>query len=366
MVLTPESRRRFSGVAWPMQVQAQTCENRAGGRMNEETMLKQRGTAWRRLQDLTGKAGHSFKRLSDEELEEFVRLYRQTSADLAYLTTHSSNESVVQYLNAVVGRAYSQLYREQYVPWGRRIADGMLAATETVRRRKWYLFVAVAIFFVAAFVSAGLLSYSDDFRAFYIPDDPISQEMFERWKSGEHNERTGGESILMTSFYASNNPRVSIIANAVSTVSFGVLTVVIMWSNGAMMGALAYEMAGVGRLGHLIVSIAPHGVTELGGIFMAGAGGFVLAAALIRPGRRSRGEALRIAGKDAFVLVVLSIVMTLLAAPIEGFLSFDPRIPEWIKAGVGVLTLAGWTAFFVGYGRNREPRSVEGSEEPAR
>ncbi|MCH7944987.1 MAG: stage II sporulation protein M [Armatimonadetes bacterium] len=332
--------------------------------MNEETMLKQRGPAWRRLQDLTGKAGHSFKRLTDEELEEFVRLYRQTSADLAYLTTHSSNESVVQYLNAVVGRAYSQLYREQYVPWGRRIADGMLAAAETVRRRRWYLFVAVVLFFAAAFVSAGLLSYSDDFRAFYIP--PGMEENFEAWKSGEFEQRTGGESVLYTGFYASNNPGVAIVANAVSTVSFGLMTVVMMWSNGAMIGALAFEMAGVGKLGHLIVSIAPHGVTELGGIFMAAAGGFVLAAALIRPGRRSRGEALRIAGKDAFVLVVLSIVMTLLAAPIEGFLSFDPRIPDWVKAGVGVLTLAAWTAFFVGYGRNPEPRSVEGSEEPAR
>lgn len=332
--------------------------------MNEETMLKQRGPAWRRLQELTGKAGHSFKRLTDDELEEFVRLYRQTSADLAFLTTHSSNESVVQYLNSVVGRAYSQLYREQYVPWGRRIADGMLAATETVRRRKWYFFVAVGLFFVAAFVSAGLLSYSDEFRAFYIP--PEMEEGFEGWKSGQFDQRTGGESVLMTGLYAGHNPTVSIMANAVSTVSFGILTVMIVWMNGAIMGALAFEMATVGRLDHLIVSIAPHGVTELGGIFMAAAGGFVLAAALIRPGRRSRGEALRIAGKDAFVLVVLSIVMTLLAAPIEGFLSFDPRIPDWVKAGVGVLTLAGWTAFFVGYGRNRESRSVEGSEEPAR
>ena len=230
--------------------------------------------------------------------------------------------------------------------------------------RKWYVLVAVVLFFAAAFVSAGLLSYSDDFRAFYIPAG--AEENFEAWKSGEFDQRTGGEGVFMTGLYAGHNPTVAILANAVSTVSFGILTVVMMWTNGAIMGALAFEMAGVGKLGHLIVSIAPHGVTELGGIFMAGAGGFVLAAALIRPGRRSRGEALRIAGKDAFVLVVLSIVMTLLAAPIEGFLSFDPRIPDWIKAGVGLLTLAAWTAFFVGYGQNREPRSVEGSEEPAR
>ena len=332
--------------------------------MNEETMLRERGPAWRRLQDLTGKAGHSFKRLDDEELEEFVRLYRQTSADLAFLTTHSSNESVVQYLNAVVGRAYSHLYREKHTPWGRRLADGLAMAAQTVRRRRWYLVATIGLFFMAAFVSAGLLAYSDDFRAFYIP--PGMEANFESWKSGGFERRTGGEGAMMTGFYAGHNPVVAIMVNAVSTVSFGIMTVVLMWSNGAIMGALAFEMVGVGKLGHLIVSIAPHGVTELGGIFMAGAGGFVLAAALIRPGRRSRGEALRIAGKDAFVLVVLSIIMTLLAAPIEGFLSFDPLVPNWIKAGVAVLTLAGWTAFFVGYGRNPSSNLVEGSEELAR
>jgi uncharacterized membrane protein SpoIIM required for sporulation len=130
-----------------------------------------------------------------------------------------------------------------------------------------------------------------------------------------------------------------------------------------MLGALGYEMASVGKLDHLLASVAPHGVTEMGGIFMAGAGGFVLAAALIRPGRRSRAEALRIAGKDAFVLVVLSIVMTLLAAPIEGFFSFDPRIPGWLKTSVALFTLFGWLAFFIGFGRKR---SVQGAEGPAR
>ena len=36
--------------------------------MNEEAILRSRGPNWRRLQELTTKAGYSFRRLSDEEL----------------------------------------------------------------------------------------------------------------------------------------------------------------------------------------------------------------------------------------------------------------------------------------------------------
>ena len=324
--------------------------------MNEEAILRDRGQSWKRLQELTSKAGHRFKRLSDQELEEFVRLYRQTSADLAFLTTHSSNESVVQYLNAVVGQAYSQLYREPYRPWGQKILDALQTAAETVRRRRYALCIAIGIFFAGAFLTSGLLSYSDDFRQFYIPENDPN---WEAWKSGTHDQRTGGEGIMMTGFYASNNPRVSIITNAVSVVSFGVFTTYLLWTNGVMLGALGHDTASTGNLDFLVLSIAPHGVTEMGGIFMAGAGGFVLAAALIMPGRRSRGDALRLAGKDAFVFLILSILMTLMAAPIEGFFSFDPRIPLWMKGFVAGLTLVGWVAFFAGFGRRS---SIEGAE----
>jgi uncharacterized membrane protein SpoIIM required for sporulation len=332
--------------------------------MNEETMLQQRGRSWRRLQDLTAKAGHSFRKLDDAELDEFVRLYRQASADLAFLTTRSSNESVVQYLNAVVGQAYSQLYREPYRPWGQKVSDALCVAAETVRRRAWAFALAFGIFLAAIFTSAGLLAYSDDYRDFYIPQDPGMRESFEAWKTGDMDPRTGGEGVMATAFYASNNPKVSIITNAVSLVSFGVMTAVLLWANGTMMGALSYEMVGVGKLDHLLTWVAPHGVTELGGIFMAGAGGFVLAAALIAPGRRSRGQALKIAGKDAFVFAMLSVIMTLLAAPVEGFFSFDPRVPDWLKLVFAGATLAGWLAFFIWFGRGRQ--SIECAEQPAR
>lgn len=333
--------------------------------MNEEAMLKQRGAGWKRLHELSTKAGHTFKRLTPRELEEFVRLYRQTSADLAYLTTRSSNESVVTYLNEIVGRAYSQLYREPYRPWVQRLGDAVAAGAITVRRRRWAVFASIGIFLLGAVVSSGLLAYSDEFRDFYVPDDG-TRSLFEHWKSAEFDPRTEDESSMMTAFYASHNPRVAILTNAAGAVSFGLVTTFLLWTNGIMLGALGFEMFGVGKLGFLLSSILPHGVTEMGGIFMAGAGGLLMGCALIRPGNRSRAIALREAGKDAFVFVLLSILMTLLAAPIEGFFSFDPRVPQWSKVLVAAVTFVAWMLYFGTYARGQENASIEGAEGPVR
>ena len=49
----------------------------------------------------------------------------------------------------------------------------------------------------------------------------------------------------------------------------------------------------------------------------------------------------------------------------EGFFSFDPRIPDWLKVTFAAGTLAAWLAFFTMYGRARSQASVQGAEEAA-
>ena len=76
--------------------------------------------------------------------------------------------------------------------------------------------------------------------------------------------------------------------------------------------------------------------------------------ALICPGRRKRGEALALAGKDAIVLLATSIVMMFIAAPFEGYFSFNPNIPDAVKLIVAVLVASAWAAFWMGFGRTSD------------
>lgn len=82
---------------------------------------------------------------------------------------------------------------------------------------------------------------------------------------------------------------------------------------------------------------------------------------MIAPGRRPRGEALREAGRDAIVLLATSVVLMFIAAPIEGFFSFNPSVPVWAKVALATGSAVGWTFFWTGYGREAEPPALNPS-----
>ena len=318
---------------------------------NEEEYLGRRIQGWQRLAGLCDKASRSFRDLNGAEIIEYVRLYRQASGDLAFLSAASSNRDVVTYLNTLVSRAYGQLYRSRGSSAGTVIRQGLWLAADTFRRRFMLFLLAMGVFFGASFYTATMVTIRPETKPYFIP--PGAQENFDHWTSGKKLERTSDESLMMTGFYASNNPRVGLITIGIAAGTAGIGSTILIWQNGVMLGALGYEMAQVGKLGFLLSSIAPHGVSEIGGIFVAGAAGYVIACGVLFPGRRRLVDSLRHAGQDAFVLAILALIMIFGAAPIEGFFSFNPNVPQSLKVGFALVALTGWIAFFGFYGRNQ-------------
>jgi len=94
--------------------------------------------------------------------------------------------------------------------------------------------------------------------------------------------------------------------------------------------------------------VAGHSAPELTAIVIAGAGGLRLGLALVAPGRWSRLDALREAGRVGARLCAGVLVMLLLAAFIEAFWSAQPGVADAVKFGVGAalwaLVLA-WLGF---------------------
>ena len=320
--------------------------------MNEEGFVTKRVADWQRLTALSYKAGSSLKSLTPEELREFVRLYRRASTDLALIRTKTTNVALMDSLNDTVARAYAILYESPRKPFFRMLLDCLAVAAQTVRRRRYFVYASLCLFFLGALGTYGLLNLVPQTRDFFVP--PAFQDAFKEWKAGHFPGRTSSESIGATGFYISNNPRVAIISGAVGAGTFGILPVFMILQNGAMVGALAHEVAPVGRLDFLLTSITPHGVPEIGGLVMSGAAGLLLGFALVNPGQRSRADSLRAAGPDAIALLAISIVMTFMAAPIEGFFSFNPTVPGGVKVVVTVVSLAAWLSFWTFYAK--EPK----------
>ena len=286
---------------------------------------------------------------------EAVRLYRQASGDLAYLSTHSSNADVVNYLNNLVGRAYTEIYRHPPRDVREVVLKSLSVAAQTVRRRANYIYFGMGIFFLAVAFTWIMMAVVPSSREFFVPSG--AEELFTHWKSGQHEIHSGGESLSMASFYAGHNPMVAIMMVGSSVASFGVMGVLMMWENGAILGALSADCASVGQLFFLLSSIIPHGVSEMGGIFVSSGAAFLMGKTVIAPGDRTRMEALREAGKDTATLAIVGLIMILMAAPIEGFFSFNPLIPQIVKLLVGLLALTAWLAYFIGYGQEAEPAS---------
>ncbi len=323
--------------------------------LNEERYLAQRIEGWRRLEELTNR-GQSLRQLSGEEIAEFVRLYRRAAGDLAYLVTHSSNRDVVNYLNALTANAYGMLYRHRTERFSRIVQQGLYMGADTVRRRALYVWIAAAVFFLGTFYSSTMLRIAPETRHYFI--QPMMEENFAQWKTGELPGRDTSESLAATGMYATNNPRVGIMMIGISAATAGVGSTYMLWTNGQLLGALGKEMSDVGHLPFLLGSIFPHGVSEIGGIILAGGVGYLFAAALLFPGRRTLGDSLRHAGRDGFAMIVVALIMIFAAAPIEGFFSFNPSYPLWLKFAFGFLALLFWGGYFAFYGRNIDPASL--------
>jgi uncharacterized membrane protein SpoIIM required for sporulation len=324
--------------------------------MNEQGFVTKRAADWHRLSELSERASTRISDLSTAELKEFVRLYRRASTDLAVIRTRTTNGPLTDSLNDTVARAYAILYAAPRKSFWRMILDVLAVSAQTVRRRRHFVYVSLGIFLLSAFGTYGLLSADPKVTEFFIPK--AYKDTFDEWKSGKFPGRTSSESAGATGFYISNNPRVAIISGAVGAGTFGILPVLLIYQNGSMVGALAHEVASVGKLDFLLTSITPHGVPEIGGLIMSGAAGLLLGFALINPGQRTRAESLRAVGTDAITLLAISVIMTFMAAPIEGYFSFNPLVPGFAKVTVTVISLTAWLSFWAFYAKEAPDDAV--------
>lgn len=332
--------------------------------MNEEAWIGRRAAAWARLRPLVDRAAAGLHRLKGDEITEFVRLYRAASTDLAHARSHSSSRETSLYLNALVAQAHAALYRRPLRRFREAVAGVVREGCSAVRRHMWATWLGLAVFVAGSLASYSVLSLRPDLRDVVIP--PSMRENFDAWKEGKFDARTAGESVAMTSFYATNNPRAGIALNALAIATFGLGTAYIEWQNGMLVGALAEEMHGVGKLGFLLSSLVPHGVSEIGGFCVTGAGGFVLGRAALAPGRRRRWVAIAEAGQESFRLLAAGLVLIFLAAPIEGFVSFNPAVPQWFKVLFGAAMLVAIVLFVRRYGDSPKESNSPSSTAAAR
>ena len=128
--------------------------------------------------------------------------------------------------------------------------------------------------------------------------------------------------------------------------SYGIGALFFLIYNGIYFGAVLGYVTSQGDPEKLWRFVAGHSSFELLGMLVVGMAGLKVGFSLLAPGQLSRGQALSKAGRDARPLLIGGVLMTALAAVVEGFWSAQP-IDANVKYMVGI---AFWLLHFLYFG----------------
>lgn len=299
--------------------------------------------------------------LGESGVRDFVSEYRDLASDLARLRTASQGRDTPElfYLSRLLAGAHNLLYRGKSVT----LADVMrVIAVEAPRevRRSWRpILVSAALLFGPAAIAYSAVVTQPSVASTFIPAG-----MLDRAEEGVRRAREKTGYIpdpqifrpMMASQIIANNIQVTFGVFAFG-VTAGIGSLVLLVLNGVSLGGVLGLYKSKGILSLIIAFVAPHGVLELSAVCIAGGAGFLLAAAILLPGPRTRRRALVENGRRAIRLVAAACVLLLVAGTLEGFVSPIPNWPLNAKLAVSAATFV-LLVIYLSSGRAKKPAAV--------
>jgi len=314
--------------------------------MRAEEFVARRAYDWNRLEDLIARAGGGrLNGLSPAQVLTMAALYRRATADLALAQRDWPDEPVQRYLNGLVARGHGVVYRRGGQAW-RRIKTFYVETLPCTYRGAWpYVVAAAALLFVPALISFLVVVASPDAAYGIAPPEIIDKvKHHQLWTNIPPEERAATAGLIMT-----NNIWVSMLAFGLG-VAFGLPVIWVMVSNGISLGGLFGLTQAYGVSGGLFEFVIAHGVLELSIVVAQGAGGLLMGWALLSPGNRKRSDALVIAARRAFTLLLGLAPLLVIAGTIEGNIS-PSSAPFTVKLTIGLTTGVLFYAYLLLSGR---------------
>jgi uncharacterized membrane protein SpoIIM required for sporulation len=320
--------------------------------MKVSDLLESRQAQWQELEQLCrAMKGGSRRRMAAPALSRFSTLYRDACADLALADAYQLPPGTVLYLHQLVGRAHNQLYRSRTFnlrDWFQELFVRLpqrLFADKALR-------LALVIFWGMFLLSAALAYGTPDFAQRVIGTEMIAN--LEDWYSEPPSGRSVGMGGQMVGFYIYHNPQIGLQCFAFGLL-FGIGGLFVTIANAAQLGAAFGYMARTPQAGNFYQFVTAHGPFELTAIVLCAAAGMRLGFALIDTQGYTRVASLRRAGTVATPTACLAVLMFVVAAAIEGFVS-PSAAPYGVKAAVGIVSAAMLVFYFIflGYPRGTE------------
>jgi len=332
--------------------------------MKVVAILETRQAQWRELERLCAllesspRATNSASYRAQQSLNgppafRMASLYRSACADLALADSYQLPPNTVNYLHQLVARAHNHLYRSRRFDLKGWWKELFFNVPQRLFRDN-YLRLAFVLFWGLFITSMLLAKNSHDYAEKLIGESQISnlQEMYKNPLDG----RDAGTNAGMFTFYVMHNAGIGL-----ECFSWGLLlgigglfkTVF----NAAFLGGIFGYMASLTtpERNHFFEFVTAHGPFELTAIILSAAAGMRMGFSLISTNGLSRSAALTAGAKEAFPTACAGMILFILAAMIEGFIS-PSSLPYWVKAATAAVTsgLLMFYFLYLGYPRAAE------------
>ena len=320
---------------------------------------------WEALdQEISLMASKPSRRLTLQQVRRLHYLYSRTCADLSEMRTYGVERDVCAYLESLCARSYAELHTLEkrslphFNPWL------WLSCTfpQTVRRHWTKLLVSFVLTVMGVAIGASLMAVDIRSKEVMLPYSHLAITPSERVAKEESEVRDPyeGRKLSGSLWYLTHNTRVSYTVLA-SGVTCGILTFLLLFSNGVLLGAVCFDYIAGGESVFLTGWLLPHGSVEIPGILIAGQAGLIIAAAMI--GGRTRlslSMRLRRILPDITTLAFGIMLMMGWAGIIEAAFSqyHEPVVPYWVKITFGTIQLLLLTWYFCFAGRKKEQDEI--------
>jgi uncharacterized membrane protein SpoIIM required for sporulation len=293
-------------------------------------------------------------RLSLPEIQRLHYLYERSSADLARLDTFSTEPNLRAFLESLVARAYTEIH-ETRAPVKLRWKSVVLAFPRAFRRHQGAFRLSLSVTLLGCAFGWFALRMDPRVKTVLMPFPGLNGSPAERVAKEESakTDRLQGEKASFSAELMTHNIHVTVLTLAFG-MTWGVGTLILLFYNGVILGAVAADYIGAGFGTFLTAWLLPHGSIEIPAILLGGQAGFILAGALIGwGGRTPRTERLRAVTPDVFAIVAGAAALLVWAGIVEAFVSqyHQPVLPYSLKIAFGACELAALTAFLAWAGR---------------
>jgi uncharacterized membrane protein SpoIIM required for sporulation len=283
------------------------------------------GTLLARIENEPGRS------MTLDEIKRLHYLYERCSADLSRLDTFSAEHSVRGALEALVSHAYAEIH-ETRAPLKLRWRALAVALPRAFRLHLAAFALSLGVTLLGSAFGVYALRADPHTKAIILPFSHLSGAPGERVHEEEtakrdrlHDRKTSFSASLMT-----HNTQVTVFTAALG-LTWGVGTVLVLFYNGVILGAVAADY--------------------IPSILLGGQAGFMLASAMIGwRGRSSRAARLRAVAPDLFAILAGAACLLIWAGLIEAFVSqyHQPVIPYAAKIAFGCCEFAA-LLFYLGW-----------------